>query len=215
MHSPDNDPGRGDQSWWRDTPPALVPVPAAEAPGPLLERRAIIGHPRGLGFVVDMRIGSEPHVSSTGQTLIAVLSEHEFYRAVLTGEEAVCRACRIDQVWVEQEVDLPDLSHHDDEVDSVSAGDDGQLDAEPDLGSPPIRWPQRPHQRATPLVGRRVVVMQPSGPLWDQRLLSEPTQRRGLGEVAACCSERDYYDWQLHGRSPRADFVPLAQLWVE
>ncbi len=83
----------------------------------------------------------------------------------------------------------------------------------------PDRPPARPPRRARDvpdLTGRRIVVLQPTGPVFHRRAVSEPYVDAASGDVSVTvCSEHDWYRWAITRELPRAEPCPIYLVWVE
>jgi hypothetical protein len=83
----------------------------------------------------------------------------------------------------------------------------------------PDRPPARPPRRAQDvpdLTGRRIVVLQPAGPVFHRRAVSEPYVHDASGDVSVTvCSEHDWYRWAITRETPRAEPCPIYLVWVE
>jgi hypothetical protein len=83
----------------------------------------------------------------------------------------------------------------------------------------PDRPPARPPRRAQDvpdLTGRRIVVLQPAGPVFHRRAVSEPYVHSASGDVSVTvCSEHDWYRWAITRETPRAEPCPIYLVWVE
>jgi hypothetical protein len=68
----------------------------------------------------------------------------------------------------------------------------------------------------TDLTGRRIVVLQPDGPVFHRRAASEPYLDRADGDISVTvCSEHDWYRWAVTREPPRAEPCPIYLIWVE
>jgi hypothetical protein len=80
---------------------------------------------------------------------------------------------------------------------------------------PPTRRPRRA-QEVADLTGRRIVVLQPDGPVFHRRAASEPYLDRADGDISVTvCSEHDWYRWAVTREPPRAEPCPIYLIWVE
>lgn len=80
---------------------------------------------------------------------------------------------------------------------------------------PPSRPPRRA-QDVPDLTGRRIVVLQPDGPVFHRRAVSEPYVDTASGDVSVTvCSEHDWYRWAITREAPRAEPCPIYLVWVE
>jgi hypothetical protein len=206
--------------WYLAEPLGLVPVPAAEAPG-VLDRRVILAEPPG-AFRYDMRAVSQPYGDPESGRYVDVVSEHDWYRSRLRGEPVPTSRYPLDHVWVEHRPDPP----------AGTAGETLVRPAQPPAGEatgpeatvfdrvvrpdqPPTRPPRRA-QEVADLIGRRIVVMQPAGPVPYWRAVSEPYLDRANGDVSVTiCSEHDWYRWAITREPPRAEPCPIYLIWVE
>jgi len=211
--------------WYLAEPPGLVPVPAAVAPG-VLDQRVILAEPPG-AFRYDMRAVSQPYRNRESGACVDVVSEHDWYRSRLRGEPVPTSRYPLDHVWVEHRPEPP--------AAGAPAGVAGEPLVRPaqappgplaDSGStvfdrvvrldqPPVRRPRRA-QEVSDLTGRRIIVMQPDGPVPYWRAVSEPYLDRTNGDVSVTiCSEHDWYRWAITREPPRAEPCPIYLVWVE
>jgi hypothetical protein len=117
---------------------------------------------------------------------------------------------RLDRVWVEQGEALPP-----EPADAGAAG--GSPGVFERLVTPDMP-PERPSRRAADvpdLTGRRVVVVQPGGPVRHRRTVSEPYLDPDGDVAVTICSEHDWYRWAITREPPRAEPCPLYLVWVE
>lgn len=84
----------------------------------------------------------------------------------------------------------------------------------PFLGEPPTRPPRRVTE--VPAVrGKRVILSQPEGFIYDVRAVSEVfTGDDGKPHVQVC-TEQAYYRWMLMDVTPKATTYPASLVWVE
>ncbi|HEX5496966.1 MAG TPA: hypothetical protein VFX70_20580 [Mycobacteriales bacterium] len=214
----------GGTEWYLRVPPPIVPVPAASYPD-VCDQRVIISVPPG-GFRYDMRAVTYPYVHTDGRVRLDVLAEHDWYRAYIRSEPVPTTRFPIDDVWVEHRAAPSEPDGRADPSAGVPAertpapGPDPSgryafLDRLVTLSSPPIRRPRRAKD-ADLLTGRRVVVLQPDGPSYDRRAVSEPYLNAESGDVTVnVCSEYDWYRWAVVREPPRVDPVEIYLLWVE
>jgi len=115
---------------------------------------------------------------------------------------------RLDRVWLEQGEPVPAEPRAPAEVGSDVFGRLVSVDAPPD----------RPPRRAGDVVdiaGRRVVVVQPAGPVRHRRAVSQPYLDPDGDVAVTICSEHDWYRWVITREPPRAEPCPLYLVWVE
>jgi hypothetical protein len=212
--------------WYLAEPPGLLPVPAAVAPE-VLDRRVILAEPPG-AFRYDMRAVSRPYGDRESGRYVDVVSEHDWYRSRLRGEPVPTSRYPVDRVWVEHRPDAP-------LPPGAPAGPGGEALVRPDrpppgsaraaastvfdrvvrVDQPPVRRPRRA-QEVSDLTGRRIVVMQPDGPVPYWRAVSEPYLDRVNGDISVTiCSEHDWYRWAITREPPRAEPCPIYLIWVE
>lgn len=206
---------RGEAEWYLDTPPAIIPVPAASHPD-VCDQRVIISEPPG-GFRYDMRAVTYPYVHTDGRVRVDVLAEHDWYRAFIRKESVPTSRFPIDDVWVEHRaappVEDPDPARR--RSEPAAPPEYAFLDRLVTLGAPPIRKPRRAKD-ADLLTGRRVIVVQPDGPVYDRRAVSEPYLHAESGDVMVnVCSEFDWYRWAIVREPPHIEPVEIYLLWVE
>jgi hypothetical protein len=212
--------------WYLVEPPGLVPVPAAMAPE-VQDRRVILAEPPG-AFRYDMRAVSQPYRESA-EEYVDVVSEHDWYRSRLRGEPVPTSRYPLDHVWVEQRQDrapaadpaspvgeAPVRSARETTEPATGTGDESTVfDRVVGLDRPPLRQPRRA-QEVNDLTGRRIIVMQPAGPVPYWRAVSEPYLDRSNGDVSVTiCSEHDWYRWAITREPPRAEPCPIYLVWVE
>ena len=227
MDDPD-DLGAG--RWEHQRPPLLLPVPAAEA-GPLAGRRVVIHDPECGVWRYDLRALSEPYRGSECDVVL-LCSEHDWYRA--QREDTLVTAgwpADLDDVWIEQPVPDAGTATQPDQSDiPLDAGRARRL--VDDLTRPPVRR-LRPATGAAALVGARAVVLTPTGPRWDQRVIGNPRRAtyppevlnltRGfdslgepvIGTVVPVCSENEYYAWEQLGEFPEPVHHATTLVWLE
>jgi hypothetical protein len=209
--------------WYLVEPPGLVPVPAALAPG-VQDRRVILTEPPG-AFRYDMRAVSEPYGDTPDGVYVDVVSEHDWYRSRLRGEPVPTSRYPLDHVWVEQRQDaVPGTPEPNgaalvrpvgEPAEATAVDESTVFDRVVTVDRPPVRRPRRA-QGVPDLTGRRIVVMQPNGPVPYWRAVSEPYLDRTNGDVSVTiCSEHDWYRWAITREPPRAEPCPIYLVWVE
>jgi hypothetical protein len=194
--------------WYLAVPAGWRPVPAATG-GPLLDRRVVLAEPPG-AFRYDVRAVSEPYPAEDGEDYVDVVSEHDWYRSRIRREPVPTSPYRLDRVWLEQgEQTAPDPA-------GIAAGGEpaGVFDRLVTVDAPPERPPRRAGDVAD-LAGRRVVVVQPGGPVRHRRAVSEPYLDPDGDLAVTICSEHDWYRWVITREPPRAEPCPLYLVWVE
>jgi hypothetical protein len=192
----------GGEEWYLTVPPGWRPVPAARA-GRLADRRLVLLEPPG-AFRYDVRAVSEPYRAEDGEAYVDVVSEHDWYRSRIRREPVPTSPYRLDRVWVEQG----------EQLEAAPPAPAGVFERLVDVRTPPPRPPRRAGE-VSDLTGRRVVVVQPAGPVRHRRAVSEP-YLDGDGDVAVTiCSEHDWYRWVITREPPRAEPCPLYLVWVE
>lgn len=206
-----------DHEWYLVAPPPIVPVPAASHPD-VCDRRVIISVPPG-GFRYDMRAVTYPYTHSDGRVRLDVLAEHDWYRAHIRSESVPTTRFPIDDVWVEHRADPPEPDPDGPEPPPPPGADPvGQyafLDRLVTLSAPPIRRPRRAKD-ADQLTGRRVTVLQPAGPAYDRRAVSEPyLDVESGGVMVNVCSEYDWYRWAVVRQPPQIEPVEIYLVWVD
>jgi hypothetical protein len=130
-----------------------------------------------------------------------VVSEYDWYRARIRSEAVPRSPYPADRVWVEQR------------ADQVAAA----TRTHPDQAAPALRPPRpaREAGEADDLVGRRVVVMQPDGPHYNRRAVSEP-HLDATGDLSVTiCAEYGWYQWAITREPPPTALVPIYLIWVE
>jgi hypothetical protein len=212
--------------WYLVEPPGLVPVPAA-AVEEVQDRRVILAEPPG-AFRYDMRAVSQPYQESSGE-YVDVVSEHDWYRSRLRGEPVPTSRYPLDHVWVEHRRDPAPAAGAGPSAPAgealvrltraptdPTAGDESTVfDRVVGLDGPPVRRPRRAAD-VPDLTGRRIVVMQPGGPVPYWRAVSEPYVDRSNGDISVTiCSEHDWYRWAITREPPRAEPCPIYLVWVE
>jgi hypothetical protein len=194
----------GGTEWYLLVPAGWRPLPAAGA-GPLADRRVILAEPPG-AFRYDVRAVGEPYEAEDGVDYVDVVSEHDWYRSRIRREPVPTSPYRLDRTWVEQGEPAPPVKD-----EAPAAGVFGRLVT---VEAPPAR-PARRAGEVPDLAGRRVVVVQPQGPVRHRRAVSEP-YLDGDGELTVTiCSEHDWYRWAITREPPRAEPCPLYLVWVE
>lgn len=84
----------------------------------------------------------------------------------------------------------------------------------PFLGEPPTR-PPRPATEVPAVRGKRVILSQPEGFIYDVRAVSEVfTDEHGKPHVQVC-TEKAYYRWMLTDVAPKITTYPATLVWVE
>jgi hypothetical protein len=215
--------------WYLAEPLGLLPVPAATAPE-VLDRRVILAEPPG-AFRYDMRAVSEPYGDPEVGEYVDVVSEHDWYRSRLRGEPVPVSRYPLDHVWVEHRQDPPLVAAGRGGGGGARAAGAGLVRPAPApeasldeaavfdrivaLDSPPVRPPRRA-QAVPDLTGRRIIVMQPAGPVPYWRAVSEPYVDETYGDISVTiCSEHDWYRWAITREPPRAEPCPIYLIWVE
>jgi hypothetical protein len=190
--------------WYLTVPPGWRPLPATGAEK-LSDRRVVLVEPPG-AFRYDVRAVSEPYGAEDGELYVDVVSEHDWYRSRIRKEPVRTSPYRLDRVWVEQGEQV--------EVGEVEPPATGVFER---LVTPDVP-PDRPPRRAgdlPDLAGRRVVVVQPGGPIRHRRAVSEPYLDADGDVAVTICSEHDWYRWVITREPPRAEPCPLYLVWVE
>lgn len=201
--------------WYLTTPPAMIPVPAASYPD-VCDQRVIISSAPG-GFRYDMRAVTYPYVHTDGRVRIDLLAEHDWYRAYIRKETVPTTRYPIEDVWVEHRAEPAeqDTDHSIRVIDPPLMPEYAFLDRLVTLGAPPIRKPRRAKD-ADELTGRRVIMLQPGGPVYERRAVSEPYLHAESGGVAVnVCSEYDWYRWGITREPAKPEPVEIYLLWVE
>jgi len=172
----------------------------------LADRRVVLAEPPG-AFRYDVRAVSEPYPAEDGEAYVDVVSEHDWYRSRIRREPVRTSPYRLDRVWVEHGEQLPP---------GAGPPPSGVFERLVSTHAPPERPPRRAGD-VSELAGRRVVVIQPGGPVRHRRAVSEPyLDADGDGDVAVTiCSEHDWYRWVITREPPRAEPCPLYLVWVE
>jgi hypothetical protein len=217
--------------WYLAEPPGWVPVPAASVPD-VRDKRVVLAEPPA-AFRYDMRAVSYPYTHSDGLVYVDVVSEHDWYRSRIREEPVPKSRYRVDRVWVEYRPDQatgpagrpgePPVGYPEQPpaqpaaqartVPLAQAGSIFDRVVAPDR--PPGRRPRRA-QDVLDLTGRRIVVLQPEGPVFHRRAVSEPYVDGGDGDVSVTvCSEYDWYRWAITRQPPRAEPYPIYLVWVE
>lgn len=190
--------------WYLTVPPGWRPLPATGAEK-LSDRRVVLVEPPG-AFRYDVRAVSEPYGAEDGELYVDVVSEHDWYRSRIRKEPVRTSPYRLERVWVEQGEQVAVG-----EVDTPATGVFERL-VTPDV--PPDRPPRRAGD-VPDLAGRRVVVVQPGGPIRHRRAVSEPYLDADGDVAVTICSEHDWYRWVITREPPRAEPCPLYLVWVE
>jgi hypothetical protein len=191
--------------WYLAVPAGWRPLPAVTA-GPLVDRRVVLVEPPG-AFRYDVRAVSEPYPAEDGEDYVDVVSEHDWYRSRIRREPVPTSPYRLDRVWLEQGEQTP-------AVEPVPDPPAGVFERVVSVDSPPDRPPRRARDLPD-LAGRRVVVVQPGGPVRHRRAVSEPYLDADGDLVVTICSEHDWYRWAITREPPRAEPCPLYLVWVE
>ncbi len=194
----------GGPEWYLTVPPGWRPIRATGA-GRLADRRVVLAEPPG-AFRYDVRAVSEPYTAEDGEVYVDVVSEHDWYRSRIRNEPVRTSPYRLDRVWVEQGEHLTAAP-----PDTPPTGVFERL-VTPDV--PPERPPRRAGD-VPDLAGRRVVVVQPGGPIRHRRAVSEPYLDQDGDVAVTICSEHDWYRWVITREPPRAEPCPLYLVWVE
>ena len=196
----------GGGEWYLAVPAGWRPVPAARA-GLLADRRVVLAELPG-AFRYDVRAVSEPYTAEDGEDYVDVVSEHDWYRSRIRREPVPSTPYRLDRVWVEHgEQTRPG----DDEPPERPAA---VFDRLVTVDAPPPR-PARRAADVNDLAGRRVVVVQPGGPIRHRRAVSEAYLDAEGDLAVTICSEHDWYRWAITREPPRAEPCPLYLVWVE
>ncbi len=195
----------GSGEWYLAVPAGWRPVPAATA-GPLADRRVVLAEPPG-AFRYDVRAVSEPYPAEDGVHYVDVVSEHDWYRSRIRREPVPTSPYRLDRVWLEQGQRTPPPGED-------QPGPAGVFDRLVTVDAPPDRPPRRARD-VTDLAGRRLVVVQPDGPVPHRRAVSEAYLDPDGDLTVTICSEHDWYRWVITREPPRAEPCPLYLVWVE
>jgi hypothetical protein len=217
--------------WYLVEPPGWVPVPAASAPE-VLDRRVILAESPG-AFRSDMRAVSAPYSDDDDElSYVDVVCELDWYRSRIREEPVPSSPYPVERVWVEHRpgprTGEPSPGEHPSGAPLASeldvpayrpprypSGVSRVFDRVVALDAPPVRPPRRAHDVAD-LTGRRIVVVQPGGPVYHWRAASEPYTDREEGDVSVTiCSEYDWYRWAITREPPRAEPCPIYLIWVE
>jgi hypothetical protein len=230
-----------DAEWYLAEPAGWVPVPAASVPD-VLDKRVVLAEPPG-AFRYDMRAVSYPYTYDDGLVYVDVVSEHDWYRSRIRAEPVSKSRYPVDRVWVEYRPATPPPPAEPPSADLPSADLPSAEPAQPDRPPPGLpatlaeaapatragsvfdrvvttdQPPARPPRRAQDvldLTGRRIVVLQPAGPVFHRRAVSEPYVDGASGDVSVTvCSEHDWYRWAITREVPRAESCPIYLVWVE
>jgi hypothetical protein len=89
----------GGSEWYLTVPPGWRPLPAGGA-DKLSDRRVVLAEPPG-AFRYDVRAVSEPYGAEDGELYVDVVSEHDWYRWVITREPPRAEPCPLYLIWVE------------------------------------------------------------------------------------------------------------------
>jgi hypothetical protein len=209
-----------DAEWYLAEPAGWVPVPAASVPE-VLDKRVVLAEPPG-AFRYDMRAVSYPYTHADGLVYVDVVSEHDWYRSRIREEAVPKSRYLVDRVWVEYRPAgtapaPPSAPLVTDPAPAAAtpAGGGSIFDRVVTPDQPPPR-PSRRAREVTDLTGRRIVVLQPAGPVFHRRAVSEPYVDTGSGDVSVTvCSEHDWYRWAITRETPRAEPCPIYLIWVE
>jgi hypothetical protein len=225
-----------DTEWYLAEPAGWVPVPAASVPE-VLDKRVVLAEPPG-AFRYDIRAVSYPYTHDDGVVYVDVVSEHDWYRSRIREEPVPKSRYPVDRVWVEYRppaaaapnpggaaltgpaaaggsagpaapAQLPVA----DQAPAAAGGSVFDRVVTPDR--PPTRRPRRAAD-VPDLTGRRIVVLQPDGPVFHRRAVSEPYVHAASGDVSVTvCSEHDWYRWAITRQTPRAEACPIYLVWVD
>jgi hypothetical protein len=207
-----------DAEWYLAEPAGWVPVPAASVPE-VLDKRVVLAEPPG-AFRYDMRAVSYPYTHADGLVYVDVVSEHDWYRSRIREEPVPKSRYPVDRVWVEYRASAtapaPSFTPAVSEPAAPAAAAAATIF---DRVVTPDQPPARPSRRARDvpdLTGRRIVVLQPAGPVFHRRAVSEPYLDTASGDVSVTvCSEHDWYRWAITRETPRAEPCPIYLVWVE
>jgi hypothetical protein len=191
--------------WYRAVPAGWRPVPARRA-GPLVDRRVVLAEPPG-AFRYDVRAVSEPYQAEDGEDYVDVVSEHDWYRSRIRREPVPTSPYLVDRIWIEH-------GEQTDEPAAEPAEPAGVFDRLVSPEAPPARPPRRAGD-VPDIAGRRVVVVQPGGPVRHRRAVSEPYLDADGDLAVTICSEHDWYRWAITREPPRAEPCPLYLVWLE
>jgi hypothetical protein len=206
-----------DAEWYLAEPAGWVPVPAASVPE-VLDKRVVLAEPPG-AFRYDMRAVSYPYTYSDGLVYVDVVSEHDWYRSRIREEPVPKSRYPVDRVWVEYRAattaPAPSATAPVAEPAAPPAAAGTIFDRVVTPDQPPAR-PSRRARDVADLTGRRIVVLQPNGPVFHRRAVSEPYLDTASGDVSVTvCSEHDWYRWAITRELPRAEPCPIYLVWVE
>ena len=190
--------------WYLTVPDGWRPLPGATA-GRLTDQRVVLAEPPG-AFRYDVRAVSEPYPAEDGVDYVDVVSEHDWYRSRIRQEPVPTSPYRLDRVWLEQGEPVP--------ADAPGDPPPGVFSRLVTVDAPPDRPPRRA-QAVPDVAGRRVVVLQPGGPVRHRRAVSEPYLDQDGDVAVTICSEHDWYRWVITREPPRAEPCPLYLVWVE
>jgi hypothetical protein len=216
-----------DAEWYLAEPAGWVPAPAASVPE-VLDKRVVLAEPPG-AFRYDMRAVSYPYTHTDGLIYVDVVSEHDWYRSRIREEPVPKSRYAVDRVWVEYRPDAatappappvaPLVTDPGPPAGGAPTGGGHGAASIFDRVVTPDQPPARPPRRARDvpdLAGRRIVVLQPSGPVFHRRAVSEPYVDAASGDVSVTvCSEHDWYRWAITREVPRAEPCPIYLVWVE
>ena len=195
----------GGSEWYLTVPPGWRPLPAGGADS-LSDRRVVLAEPPG-AFRYDVRAVSEPYPAEDGEDYVDVVSEHDWYRSRIRREPVPTSPYRLDRVWLEQGEQVAAAA-------APSARRPGVFERLVTVDAPPDRPPRRAGD-VPDIAGRRVVVVQPGGPVRHRRAVSEPYLDPDGDVAVTICSEHDWYRWVITREPPRAEPCPLYLVWVE
>jgi hypothetical protein len=193
----------GGGEWYLAVPHGWRPLPAVDA-GTLVDRRVVLAEPPG-AFRYDVRAVGEPYRAEDGVPYVDVVSEHDWYRSRIRREPVRKSPYRLDRVWLEQGEEVPG---------APAGGRTDVFERLVSLDAPPVRPPRRAGD-VVDIAGRRVVVVQPSGPVRHRRAVSQPYLDPDGDVAVTICSEHDWYRWAITREPPRAEPCPLYLVWVE
>jgi hypothetical protein len=200
----------GSGEWYLAVPAGWRPLPATAAV-PLVDRRVVLAEPPG-AFRYDVRAVGEPYAAEDGVEYVDVVSEHDWYRSRIRREPVPTSPYLLDRVWVEQgEPALPEPGGGVSPAPPAGAGVFARLVT---VDGPTARTCRRAGEVSDP-AGRRVVVVQPGGPVRHRRAVSEPYLDPDGELTVTICSEHDWYRWAITRQPPRAEPCPLYLVWLE
>jgi hypothetical protein len=170
-----------------------------------VDRRVVLAEPPG-AFRYDVRAVSESYPAEDGEDYVDVVSEHDWYRSRIRREPVPTSPYRLDRVWLEQGEEVA--------VAPAGTASPAVFDRLVSVDAPPDRPPRRAGD-VVDIAGRRVVVVQPGGPVRHRRAVSQPYLDRDGDVAVTICSEHDWYRWVITREPPRAEPCPLYLVWVE